>query len=159
MSIPTLLTGAMAGLAAAVPMTLSMKAMHRLLPEPERYPLPPSEIVSEVEEKAGVEEEVDESEHKALTYISHFSYGAATGAIYAPLAKRYRFSPAAGGVVYGLAVWAGSYLGLMPALNILRPATEHPARRNALMITAHVIWGLSLGLLVDTLVKHENGSE
>ena len=76
-------------------MTISMKALHRLLPEHERYPLPPSEIVSEVEEKAGVEDDVDEEEHKAIIYISHFSYGAATGAVYAPLARHYQFSPVA----------------------------------------------------------------
>ncbi len=39
----------------------------------------------------------------------------------------------------------------MPALRILRPATEHPARRTALMIGAHIIWGSVVGLIVEVL--------
>ena len=36
-----LLLGALAGLAGTVAMTAAMRAMHRHLPSPERYPLPP----------------------------------------------------------------------------------------------------------------------
>ena len=32
-------------------------------------------------------------------------------------------------------------MGWIPALNLLEPATEHPARRNALMIAVHLVWG------------------
>jgi hypothetical protein len=55
------------------------------------------------------------------------------------------------GVGFGLAVWAVSYLGWLPAAGILSPATEHPARRNALMIGAHVVWGATTGLAVGRL--------
>ncbi|MCA1636528.1 MAG: hypothetical protein LC802_23280 [Acidobacteria bacterium] len=50
-----------------------------------------------------------------------------------------------------MAVWAGSYLGWLPAAGILRPATEHPPRRTALMIAAHVVWGVAAGLVVESL--------
>lgn len=144
-----ILIGAAAGLVATVPMTLAMEAMHRSLPPREQYPLPPREITEEMAEKAGINEELKESERRALTWISHFGYGAATGALYAPLAYHFQFNPLIGGATYGLAVWAGSYLGWLPAADILRPATEHPPRRNALMITAHVVWGVAAGLLVE----------
>jgi hypothetical protein len=42
---------------------------------------------------------------------------------------------------------------LPDVLGILRPATEHPARRNALMIGAHVVWGVALGLIVEQLLS------
>jgi putative membrane protein len=48
-----------------------------------------------------------------------------------------------------------SYLGLLPALGILRPATEHPERRNALMIVAHLIWGSITGLIVARMQPHD----
>jgi hypothetical protein len=51
------------------------------------------------------------------------------------------------GTLYGLVVWGASYLGLVPALGLLSPATRHPRRRNALMIAAHLVWGAALGLL------------
>jgi putative membrane protein len=55
------------------------------------------------------------------------------------------------GSLFGLIVWSGSYLGLLPGLEILSPATRHPAGRNALMIIAHIVWGSTLGVLVDSL--------
>ena len=59
--------------------------------------------------------------------------------------------------LYGLAVWAGSYLGLLPALGIMSPATDHPLRRTALMIAAHLVWGSALGTFVDLLNKTSDG--
>ncbi|HEY8461898.1 MAG TPA: DUF1440 domain-containing protein [Blastocatellia bacterium] len=143
-----LIAGALAGLAATAPMTLAMKAMHRYLLEGERYPLPPRLITERVVEEAGAAESLNEETHRLLALAAHFAYGAAAGAVYAPLAERMGCSPMVGGALYGLTVWAGSYLGLLPAAGILRPATRHPARRTALMIAAHVVWGATTGALL-----------
>jgi hypothetical protein len=151
-----LLVGTLAGFVATVPMTVAMELMHRRLPAKERYPLPPREITMEIAEEAGVKEEMDEPERLGATLAAHFGYGAATGALYAPLARRAQLPPVVGGATYGLVVWAGSYLGLLPALGILRPATEHPARRNALMIAAHLVWGAVTGVLVESLEKSKS---
>jgi uncharacterized membrane protein YagU involved in acid resistance len=153
MDLNQALMGSLAGLTATVPMTLAMEAMHGALPAGERYPLPPREITEVMTEGAGLRGELGEEGHFALTLAGHFAYGAACGAIYAPLACALRVPPVAGGAAFGLAVWAGSYLGWLPAAGILRPASEHPARRNALMIAAHVVWGATTGLLVDRLCK------
>jgi hypothetical protein len=40
----------------------------------------------------------------------------------------------------------------VPALGILKPASEHPARRNAVMITAHVVWGAATALALRELL-------
>jgi uncharacterized membrane protein YagU involved in acid resistance len=143
-----LIIGALSGLAATVPMTLAMEAMHRYLPSREQHPLPPRLIIDEVVEEAGVDRQLDEEDRQRLTWVGHFSYGAAAGALYAPLAGGVGLPAVADGVLYGLMVWTGSYLGLLPAAGILRPATQHPARRTALMIAAHVVWGATLGTLV-----------
>lgn len=143
-----LIAGALAGMAATAPMTLAMKMMHRRLPTHERYPLPPRLITEKATEEAGVAGHLNETELKRLTLVAHFSYGAAAGALYAPLAKRIGLPTVASGALYGLTIWAGSYLGLLPAAGILRPATEHPVRRTALMIAAHVVWGATAGALI-----------
>lgn len=143
-----LLRGAVAGFIATLPMTIAMEWMHRQLPAQERYPLPPSEIVT-VAEEVSIGEQLDEAPHMAATLVSHFAYGAAAGALYAPLARHVALPPTLRGVAFGMLVWSGSYLGLLPGLGILRPATEHPARRTALMIAAHVVWGATLGVIVD----------
>jgi uncharacterized membrane protein YagU involved in acid resistance len=60
------------------------------------------------------------------------------------------------GSLAGLAVWTGSYLGWVPALGILPPATEHPWRRNVMMIVAHLVWGMTLGAFVKGLGSEKN---
>src|SRR4051812_18277015 len=154
------LAGCLGGLAATVPMTIAMELMHGRLPRRERYPLPPRIITQRLTRRAGVEHELDEDGHQALALASHFAYGATTGGVYGALSdwadRRFRtqtvpppLRAAVQGTTYGLLVWAGSYLGLLPAAGILTPATRHPARRNALMIAAHVVWGATLGLVVQ----------
>jgi putative membrane protein len=139
--INTLLQGAMAGCIATAPMTLVMTVLHSLLPRREQYPLPPSEIVEQITESIHVEQHIDPEQHVVVTLVGHFGYGAAVGAGYAMVRKQLPFGKIANGIVYGLLVWTVSYLGLLPAAGLLTPATEHPARRNGVMIAAHVVWG------------------
>ncbi|HEX8190206.1 MAG TPA: DUF6789 family protein [Pyrinomonadaceae bacterium] len=147
-----ILLGALAGLAATGPMTLAMKLMHEQLPRGERYPLPPRQVTEGLAEKAGVNEHLGEEGREAATWASHFAYGATCGALYGAVSGgRADSHPALAGVGFGLAVWAGSYLGWLPAAGIISPATEHPARRNALMIAAHVVWGAGVGAALGRL--------
>jgi hypothetical protein len=147
-----ILLGALAGLAATGPMTLAMKLMHEQLPREEQYPLPPRQVTEGLAAKAGVNKHLDEEEREAATWVSHFAYGAAAGALYGAVAgERIDEHPVLAGVGFGMAVWAGSYLGWLPAAGILSPATEHPARRNALMIAAHAVWGACVGVAVQRL--------
>lgn len=141
-----ILTGGLAGALATLPMTVAMTAMHRTLPEQERYPLPPKQIL---EQLAGWVElrKLNEAELNVLTMLAHVGYGAVAGALYASAGRLGPGNPAVKGVVFGLGVWTTSYLGWLPWAGILTPATEHPARRNGLMIAAHVVWGAGLGLL------------
>lgn len=152
------LLGALAGLAATAPMTLAMKLMHEQLPREEQYPLPPRQVTEGVAEKAGVNEQLDEDERQAATWVSHFAYGTACGALYGALSgERVDSHPVLAGVGFGVAVWAGSYLGWLPAAGIIRPATEHPPRRNALMIAAHVVWGATTGVALERLSERREG--
>jgi uncharacterized membrane protein YagU involved in acid resistance len=80
-----------------------------------------------------------------LTVLSHFGYGAFFGSLYALFDHRLAMHSSLKGTLAGLALWAGSYLGWLPALGILRPATRHPWRRNLLMVIAHMVWGMTLG--------------
>lgn len=127
--------GALAGLCATMAMTAAMRRLHEKLPSSERYPLPPREITEKMTPTASREAE------SVLTLLGHFSYGAIAGALYACLPGKHM--PA---IIYGPLVWAASYLGWIPAAGILKPAFRHPGRRNRLMVIAHAVWGLALGL-------------
>ncbi|MGE0665618.1 MAG: hypothetical protein AB7O49_03570 [Sphingomonadales bacterium] len=134
-----LLFGAIAGLAATTAMTGVMRRMHPHLPAGERYPLPPRQITERVARMAGIH--ASENALETAAVVAHFLYGGLTGAAY-PLITRSR-SPVVG-AGYGIATWAASYLGWLPLAGILKPATEHPVRRNLLMLTAHALWGAAL---------------
>jgi putative membrane protein len=147
-----LIAGSVAGLAATVPMSIAMAAMHRQLPPHERYALPPREVTVGTAERLGAEELTDEEpEREAVTWVSHLGYGAATGAMYGALAERVPVPALASGVLWGLIVWSGSYLGWLPAAGIRASATRQPPRREALMIAAHVVFGAFLGLTYGAL--------
>jgi uncharacterized membrane protein YagU involved in acid resistance len=142
------------GLTATLPMTIAMEAMFRRLSLPQRYPLPPRAISMRLADAIGVRHELNERERLSVTLLNHFGYGTAAGAVYGLLARRV-LSGALGGAVYGLGVWAGSYLGLLPATGLYPPATEESARRNALMIAAHVVWGATLGTVTEALAQDD----
>lgn len=148
----SMLAGLVSGLAATAPMTVAMELLHRRLPERERYPLPPRRITDRVLEAAGVEEDdVSETRRRELALLNHFAYGAAAGALYGPASRATGLPPVASGVVYGLGVWAGSYLGWLPAAGVLPSAARQSARHNALMIAAHVVWGAATGYVAGKL--------
>lgn len=132
-----------------------MLASKQLLPEHEHYALPPRLITESLADKAGVAHRTTHEQKQVAAGIAHFSYGTAVGALYGLLSGREESSPLAEGIGYGLAVWGASYLGFLPAAGLLSPATEHPARRNALMIAAHVVWGAALGRAFARLHRPE----
>ncbi|HEY0835760.1 MAG TPA: hypothetical protein VGE72_17790 [Azospirillum sp.] len=147
------LAGALAGAIATVPMTWAMNRMHRRLPRRERYPLPPRLITERIAGALGVADDLSERQHAALALAGHYAYGAAVGAGCAPVLRATGAPPVVAGIGYGLAVWGASYLGWIPALRILRPATGHPARRVAMMLAAHVVWGAAAGYLTARLSR------
>jgi uncharacterized membrane protein YagU involved in acid resistance len=148
-----LTVGAIAGTVATAPMSLAMEVLYHRLPLRQRYPLPPRLITKRVTEQAGVASYMDEGDQRALTLGLHFLYGATVGSVFPTVARHVPLPPPVTGIGYGLVVWTASYLGLLPALSLLRPATEHPRRRNVVMILAHVVWGAVLGLISGRLMS------
>jgi putative membrane protein len=155
LSLRKLLKGAAAGFVATAPMSVSMLIGWMLLPRPEKYPLPPRLITEEITERVGLEDRMGEDQLVGLTIFSHFGYGALFGAVYALFDNRIPMHSGLRGALAGMALWVGSYLGWLPALGILRPATRHPWRRNLLMIIAHLVWGVTLGELMRKLTERE----
>lgn len=140
-----LMMGAVAGLVATGPMTLSMAFMRRWLPWWQKAPLPPHQVTTNALTATGLER-LDENYHQEATLVGHFGYGAVTGTLY-PVIHQLPLPTPVKSVLYGLGVWAVSYLGWIPAVGLLRPATERPMHRNLLMIVAHIVWGATTGLL------------
>jgi uncharacterized membrane protein YagU involved in acid resistance len=143
-----LLIGAIAGFAGTLAMTAAMRRMHETLPPPERYPLTPREIIDSTADAVDVP--LGDEAAKDVTTAAHFLYGAASGALLGVANASLR--PVAGGAA-GVGVWLGSYMGWIPAVKLLKPATDHPARRNLLMLAAHVVWGVATAQAMRELVS------
>ncbi len=149
--LTSLLKGSVAGFVATVPMTIFMQKMGEKLPPKESYALPPRQITEELTDKVGLAKYMNEAKMQDATKAAHFGFGSTMGGIYGVLFSDIKGSSVVKGSAFGFAVWAGSYLKLLPALNLLSPATDHPARRNALMIGAHIVWGSFLSEAVDIM--------
>ncbi|HYC02111.1 MAG TPA: hypothetical protein VED40_02395 [Azospirillaceae bacterium] len=143
-----ILAGMAGGVAATAPMTAAMVAMHRELPADLRYPLPPLPLTRQVMRAAGLPWPRDPETGRLLTMLAHFGYGGLVGAAWPAWARAMGRDPLSG-VAFGLAVWAGSYLGWIPAVGLLEPATRHPTRRVGLMLSAHVVWGAATALAAE----------
>lgn len=140
-----LMFGALAGVSATMAMTAAMRHLWPRLGAGERYPLPPREIVERATPP------MDEGSSRLGSVLAHFGFGAVAGAAYGMLPRQWP-----SGIFYGISVWVGSYLGWIPALNILKPATRHPFERNLLMLAVHVVWG---AVLAASLREIEGAAE
>lgn len=155
--------GSLAGLIATAPMTAVMAAIHRGLPAAQRKRrLPPEQITLALAEKAAVDDNLDRRGEKLLTGVGHFGYGAVCGAAYGLYADRTHSlhgrgpDPLIAGPTFGLVVWAASYLGWLPALDVRRSATKEHAGINTMMIAAHLVWGATTAVAYDGLCKRRS---
>ena len=149
------IAGTIAGAGATIPMTAVMFAWRRILPAHEQYSLPPRQITAELAERSGAAEAIDHDEEviDIATTVNHFGYGAAMGLGYGLLAASAVPPRVLTGIAFGSGVWAVSYLGWLPLMNMRAAATKEPAGRNAMMIAAHLVWGAALGGLTARLLS------
>jgi uncharacterized membrane protein YagU involved in acid resistance len=83
-------------------------------------------ITEETSEKVGIEKRLSENELVGLTIFSHFAFGVLCGARYALFGFRLETHSSLKGALSGIAVWTGSYLGWVPAMDILPPPHSIP---------------------------------
>ena len=108
---------------------------------------PPETLTKEALRRADALEERSKATVASLAVANHFAFGAAGGALFA-LLRRHR-APSAPrlpmGIALGLGVWATSYRGWIPALDMLPPGQRRGRAGSAVMIPAHAVYGATLG--------------
>lgn len=85
-------------------------------------------------------------ETDAAAVVAHVGYGVSAGTLYGALVKP-RWRGLITGVVYGLAIWAISYEGWVPALGIMPPPQKDKPSRALTLLLAHVVYGGTLGVV------------
>ena len=149
------LAGAAAGVAATVPMTMVMETLHERLQGEVPRPLPPREIAEGLAVKFGVHRDLSERDMQNLTLALHVGYAALTGAVFSTMAPRRAGAGAAVGALFGLGVWATSYLGWLPVFGVRQPIRYDPLPRTGLMIAAHLAWGTAAGLVFAAVASRK----
>lgn len=135
--------GSLAGVIGTVPMTLFMFVGQSLLPQRQHYALPPERLTGTLANQVGMK--LDKPQLMAASFVSHFAFGGAMGALYGPLMRIVPLPSVLKGMVFGLVVWFAAYRGLLPAVGMSEAATKQPLQRNALMLAAHLVWGAGMG--------------
>jgi uncharacterized membrane protein YagU involved in acid resistance len=151
------IAGAVSGFIATIPMTVTMLIMQRLLPKREQTTLEPRRVSDDILHKVNLDDELSEKGRKHFSIFAHFGYGALSGMTYA-LAERVLPLPRGlRGAVYGLFVWAASYIGWLPAAGTLPPPQRRPVGRNLLLVLAHFVWGIALDIVSSILLGRRYG--
>jgi uncharacterized membrane protein YagU involved in acid resistance len=152
-AMQTLARGALAGLAATVPMTVVIGAGRAagLMGTP-----PPVEITENVGEHAGEQPDRQSPEFQAAWLAAHAGYGAACGVLFAAIRPLLPRSDLVAGLLFGGAVWGVSYIGVMPSLNLYPSAKDDSNQRQAVMIAAHAVFGTALATVERYLRSNEH---
>jgi|1186.fasta_scaffold01036_5 hypothetical protein len=87
-----------------------------------------------------------------LTNVMHWAYGAGWGGVYGLLRPSVRGTPAAAGPVFGLAVWAASYVSLVP-MGLYAPPWEYPAGTVVNDIGYHLTYGTATATAFEVLER------
>jgi uncharacterized membrane protein YagU involved in acid resistance len=155
----SLIRNGLAGFLATAPMTLVIFGGRGLglLRTP-----PPAQITANVQRRAANDEDAPENlpepVFQASWLLSHFGYGAGCGALYPLLRPLLPRPTVLKGLAYGLAVWGVSYISLMPQLRLYPRVREDRFSRTAVMIAAHVVYGVVLSALERQLAQRSNRS-
>lgn len=153
MDIRYLLKGAFAGTIAAlvmsIPMVVARRAglVHQHAPEG---------ITRSLLVRSGIESSPSREQQDVVAGVLHLGFGAIGGVMFAaaakPLARRGRplgqVPFTLSGMLYGLGVYAVSYLGWLPALGLMPPPPKDEPARPPLMVVAHLIYGAVLARLL-----------
>ena len=114
---------------------------------------PPRRITEEAAEAADAEE-AGERELDVAAAVAHVAFGSAMGVAFTAVDRAVRppLPPAVVGAGFGLALWGVSYGGVIPALGILPPSPEDREDRQASMVAAHLVYGVTLARFVRSWV-------
>jgi hypothetical protein len=148
-NIRRLAAGAASGLAATAVMSGWMAAGQLTGRHGEQ---PPKRLVRRLGRRLGVPTRRFGGGLWLASAAAHAGFGATCGAAYAAAVRR---SSAGRGVAFGLGVWAASYAGWIPALDLLPPPHRDNPRRAWTVFTAHVVYGAVLGATLDRRIHVE----
>jgi hypothetical protein len=90
-----------------------------------------------------------------LTQVMHWSYGSARGSAYSIARQTARWRSRLLGPLFGLGVWAASYMQLVP-LGIYEPPWSYPLSSIADEIGYHLTYGATVAAIYELLGRRDD---
>jgi hypothetical protein len=88
-----------------------------------------------------------------LTHATHWAYGTTWGGVYGLVAgSTARRRPLRRGLAFGTAVWAMSYVQLVP-MGLYEPPWKYPPKDLAMDLSYHLVYGAAAGLAYRVLAS------
>jgi putative membrane protein len=84
---------------------------------------------------------VPENKKPLAGNIVHYAFGAGVGALYGGLADVAPRVTVALGLPFGISVWLGAHVIMVPALGLAAPPTRQAASKEALEFILHLVYG------------------
>jgi putative membrane protein len=143
-----IIAGLVGGVIAAGAMSLVHKGLGGLT-SGTRQPAPTAEQPSEdatVKVADGVtrwlvNRPVPEDKKPLAANIVHYAFGASVGGLYGGVAEVAPRVRTALGLPFGVAVWLGAHVIVVPALGLAAPPTRQPPPKEALEFFLHLVYG------------------
>ncbi len=110
---------------------------------------PPDKIAGAALDALGIHEP-DKRAQAVMASLLHFGFGTGSGILFGVLHRRlpFRVPGALHGMLFACVLWAASYQGWIPGLNIMPPASEDRPDRRRVILLAHLVYGAILGTIV-----------
>ncbi len=159
-----ILGGIVAGLVAGILGAGAMSIVHKGLTAIASGPEPPTAAAEQEQaEDATVKvadgitrlllhRPVPEDKKPLASNIVHYAFGASVGAFYGGLAAVMPRITVALGLPFGVAVWLGAHVIMVPALGLAPPPTRQPPLKEALEFVLHLVYG-AVTELVRRLIR------
>ncbi len=114
---------------------------------------PPVEISANVARRLPLLPQRGQRGFRAIWLGGHLAYGGVCGVTYVVVRRYLPSNLVLNGVLFGQAVWATSYLGVIPALG-LYPGPEDDSRSRLLvMVGVHGVFGVTVALVSQKLER------
>lgn len=141
--------GALSGLAATGTMTGAMFAEKEM---GVLQRVAPKTITARAAQKVGLAgETMVEGAFTPTWLAAHLGYGTSCGIVFSLIRPVLPRNGILAGALYGVALWAISYLGIMPALGLYPYPTRTSTGQTVGMIAAHEVYGVTLAQINDLL--------
>jgi uncharacterized membrane protein YagU involved in acid resistance len=142
-----ILAGVVAGLAGAGAMSLVHKGLTAISPPPSPASAEQAkEEDSTVKVADGVmrlvlQRPLPEDKKPLAGTLVHYGFGAGVGAVYGGVAAVVPRVTVGLGLPFGVVVWLGAHVIMVPALGLAPPPTRRPLGKGAVELVLHLVYG------------------